>query len=393
MKKIAYLLKTSKILYTFYYYIFSTLCRFWGCFIKNDEKLILFNSFGGKKTNDSPRAIFEEMRHDKRFKEYRLVWALQKPETWDGDSVEIVKCDTLRYFYTALKAKVWITNSSMERGLNFKKKETICFNTWHGTTIKKMGIDIEQGNESFRGKENVRADIMLVQGQYDIDIFGYAFQLPEEKFRCTGLPRNDILAKYTDSQIRKIKEKLAIPQEKQVLLYAPTFREYTKGKQKEVVLEIPLNRQLWQEKLADQYVVLFRAHYEVARHMEVKNYPVFLDVSDYPDLNDLMIISDALISDYSSIFFDYSILHKPMYCFAYDYEEYVSKRGVYLDLKKELPCIVHTEEEQLLEDILSSGNRIQEKGFKTKEFQKKFVTEYGDAAKKSCDVLYKELRK
>ena len=109
-----------------------------------------------------------------------------------------------------------------------------------------------------------------------------------------------------------IKEKLGIDKDKVVLLYAPTFREYTKGTSNEVVLNVPMDLKRWQEKLGDKYVVLFRAHYEVAKHMKVDGYPMFLDMSSYPDLNELMIVADALISDYSSIYFDYSVMHKPM---------------------------------------------------------------------------------
>lgn len=393
MKKVAYLLKTSDFLYTVYYYTFSCILRILGVFIRTDDKVILFNSFGGKKANDSPRAIFQEMKKDKRFADYRLVWALQDPEQWDGDEIEIVKSDTYAYFCTALKAKVWITNSSIERGLNFKKKSTICFNTWHGSAIKKMGIDIQSNNESFRSKVNVRADVMLAQSQYDVDIFSHAFQLPVEQFRCIGLPRNDVLANCTENKVMQVKEKLGISAEKRVLLYAPTFREYTKGKEKEIVLDIPINLEYWQEKLGENYIVLFRAHYEVAKHMEVCSYPVFKDVSDYQDLNDLMIVSDALISDYSSIFFDYSIMHKPMYCFAYDNEKYTEKRGMYINLKEELPCIMHEVEETLITDIMRGTTQTEEKRREIKAFQKKFVTEYGSAAKKSCDILYEELQR
>lgn len=392
MRKLAYILKTSKIFYIFYFYIVSGLLRLWGIFIKTDEKLILFNSYGGKKIDDSPKVIFDVMRLDKRFTEYRLIWALQEPEKWrKNQNIEIVKCDTLSYFYYALKAKVWITNSSMERGLNFKKKNTICFNTWHGTPIKKMGIDIREDNQSFRGKANVKADIMLAQSQYDIDIFSHAFELPQERFCCTGLPRNDFLVHYTKEDVEKIKKKLEIPKEKKVLLYAPTFREFTKGQNREVVLNIPIDMRYWQKTLADKYVILFRAHYEVARHMDVSTYSLFMDVSGHPDLNELMIVSDGLISDYSSIYFDYSIMHKPMYCFAYDYVTYMENRGMYLDLQKELPCEMHQSEKELMQDILSTESNMFDKCNKVKAFQERFVTVYGSGAKKACDVLFKKL--
>lgn len=392
MKKLAYMLKTSKILYSIYFYSMSAILKLWGLFLPIDDKLILFNSFGGKKYDDSPKTIYEQIKQDPRFKGYCFVWAIQEPDNvlLPQDAI-VVKADTLAYFKTALKARVWITNSSMERGLKFKKKGTLCFNTWHGTAIKKMGIDIANENQSFRVKGNVQADIMLAQGQYDIDVFSHAFEMPKEKFRCIGLPRNDILTNCTLAEIKQIRQKLNIPQSKKVLLYAPTFREYEKGQDHQCVLTIPIDLSHWQKVLGDEYVVLFRAHYEVADHMNVSQYPLFMDVSNYPVLTDLMIASDALISDYSSIYFDYSVMDKPMYCFAYDYDKYTQNRGMYLNLKEELPCVIHQSEEDLLQELLRLSEDYVENAAETKKFRDKYVTAYGSAAKQSCDILYKEI--
>lgn len=388
MKKLSYLLKSSQFLYDIYFYVMSGILKLIGLFIKTDDNLILFNSYGGKKFDDSPRAIYEQMLEDKRFDDCRLVWAIQEPDKVKvSGRAEVVKADSFPYFITALKARVWVTNSSLERGLDFKKNATLCFNTWHGSAIKVMGIDIKDENQSFKSKVLVRADIMLAQSQYDVDIFSHAFQLPVSCFRMTGLPRNDVLANYTQNDVDSIKEKLGIDKDKVVLLYAPTFREYTKGTSNEVVLNVPMDLKRWQEKLGDKYVVLFRAHYEVAKHMKVDGYPMFLDMSSYPDLNELMIVADALISDYSSIYFDFSVTHKPMYCFAYDYDEYMANRGMYLNLKVELPCEIHQNEDSLIEELLKIGQSVAEKKEQTELFQKKFVTECGHGAEKSCDII------
>lgn len=393
MHKIAYLLKSSKILYTLYFFVMSGILRFFGLFIKCDDNLILFNCFGGKKYDDSPKSIYERMISDERFDSYKLVWALQNPSAMVlPGRATVIKSDSFKYFVTALRARVWITNSSMERGLSFKKKKTLCFNTWHGTAIKLMGIDISSDNQSFKSRALVRADIMLAQGQYDVDIFSKAFCLPSSVFRKIGLPRNDILSNYSIADVERIKNEIGIEKGKIVLLYAPTFREFTKGDSHEVVLNIPMNLGFWQERLGEKYIVLFRAHYEVAKHMKVDDHSLFIDVSSYPNLNDLMIVSDALISDYSSIYFDYSIMHKPMYCYAYDYEEYTEKRGMYIDLNNELPCQIHRREEDVIEDILQLVESRSSNIEKVKHFQEKYVTEFGTAAEKSCDLILQNLR-
>ena len=393
MNRLSYLLKSSQFLYNIYFYVMSTLLKILGLFVGSDDHLILFNSYGGKKYDDSPKAIYEHMLSDPRFNKFDLMWAVQDPNSVSiPGRASVIKGDSFRFFVAALRAKVWVTNSSMERGLDFKKKKTLCFNTWHGTPIKVMGIDIKKNNQSFRSKINVRADIMLAQSQYDIDVFSHAFELPKSSFRMIGSPRNDILANYTNDDALRIRKKLGIGEDKIVLLYAPTFREYTKGASNEVVLNVPMNLKYWQDVLGDKYVILFRAHYEVAKHMKVEGYPMFMDVSLYPDLNELMIVADALISDYSSIFFDFSVTHKPMYCFAYDYDEYMSNRGMYLCLKDELPCVIHREETSLVNELLKFEKNKNKHSEGTIAFQKKYVTEYGHAAKKSCDEILLYIR-
>ena len=388
MNRLANILKSSRFLYNLYFYTMSTVLKGLGFLVGFNERLILFNCFGGKKYDDSPKVIYEKMLQDSRFDGCVFVWALHNPNSVVVPGrAKVIKADSFRYFVTALRSKIWITNSSIERGLDFKKKKTICINTWHGTPIKLMGVDISDDSKSFKSKVLVRADVMLAQSRYDIDVFSRAFCLKESVFRLSGLPRNDLLANYSQEQYFLIKEKLNIEKDKIVLLYAPTFREYSRDESNVCVLDAPIDLAAWQRLLGDNYIVLFRAHYEVAKHMSFDNYPMFIDVSSYPDLNELMIASDALISDYSSIYFDYSIMHKPMYCYAYDYDQYLIKRGMYIDLKNELPCVIHYSEVSLLEELHNFVSDRIVLSQKTKLFQSKYVSEYGHAADVTCDIV------
>lgn len=387
MKRIAYILKNNKGIYFLYHVVVSFLLRVIGSFIQTDHQLILFNSFGGKKCDDSPKAIYDAMIDDPRFASFRLVWVIQEPEKLNlPENMSVVKCDTPEFFLCALKAGCWVTNSSMERGLNFKKKNTVYFNTWHGTPIKKMGTDIDKASKSFSATMSP-VDVMLAQGQHDIDVFSRVFSIEREKFHCIGLPRNDVLSHYAPEYAAKLRDQLNIPKETKVILYAPTFREYEQGTKGQCTLHIPMNLEYWKERLGEDYMVLFRAHYEVAEHMNVNQCTAFRDVSQYPTLNDLMIVSDLLVTDYSSICFDYAIMEKPIFCFAYDYEEYKEKRGIYFELTEQMPCGIVRTEEELLNQILNANEA--DCRAKTCEFRDKFVTAYGNAAKQSCDLIEK----
>lgn len=391
-KSLINIVKYSKFIYSIYFYLGSFLLRVLRFFVTTDEKLIVFVSFGGRKYDDSPRCIYEKMIEDDRFKSYHFVWAFMDPQKFAIPVGEVVKIDTLHYYLLLLKARCWITNSSVERGLSFSGKHTYYLNTWHGTPIKKMGIDVTSNNKSFgtKSKESY-LNVMLAQGQYDIDIFSHAYNIPQRKFCLIGLPRNDELVnKALFSFIRQqVCNRLEVPINKQIILYAPTFREYTKDKFGNPTVDIPINVEKWSSSLSDRYVVLFRAHYEITKKLNVEDSPFWKDVSTYGNLNELMIASDLLISDYSSIFFDYAILEKPMLCFAYDYEDYRKNRGLYFDIRKELMCAKLQTEDDLINELLqvNSSERI----LITQTFKEKYIQECGNASIRALDLIMSEL--
>lgn len=382
-QKLVNFLKYNKVAYAVYYRVMSFCMNVLKLFIKTDDKLILFNSFAGRKYDDSPKAIFEAMKADPRFKGYRLVWAFYQPEKYQVDGAEKIKTDGLQYFRTALAAHVWVTNSSVERGLFFKGKNTFYFNTWHGSPIKKMGSDIVSDNKAFSSKENSHVDIMNTQSYFEADIFSKCFGIPRNHFIEVGLPRNDALANYTEEEREQIRRKLGLPDNKKVILYCPTFREYEKDENLGVVLAPPMDLKKWEAELGDQYVLLFRAHYEVSKVMEVQENDFVRNVTDYPALNDLMIVSDILISDYSSIFFDYSIMDKCMLHFTYDFDKYEEKRGMYFDIRDYLSG---ADSEDGVIAILRDLN-IQRESEKTVAFRNKYMNFYGEASKKTVDCI------
>jgi len=390
MKKyLFYVVKYVRWIYSLYFYLGSFALKVLKLFVRPDDRLILFSSFGGRKFDDSPRAIYEAMIRDCRFKEYKFVWAFIDPDKIDVPKGTKVKCDTLRYFITALKARVWVTNSSIERGLDFKGKHTFYFDTWHGTPIKKMGADVSSESKSFIGKGKWEVDVFTCQGEFEANIFGRVFKtIGRGKMKIIGLPRNDIYANYSKDDVTAIKNKLNISNDKRVILYAPTYREYDKSGSVQCQISIPINIKKWEKELGNEFTLLFRAHYEVARNLNIQDNDFIKDMSNYPQLDELMIVSDMLISDYSSIYFDYSIMHKPMLCFCYDYDRYAKERGMYFDIRDYLPN--SDNEEDLIKLIQNTDTT--KKNAVTKLFQEHFVTEYGSAAQKSIDIIYNAIK-
>ena len=383
--------KYNKTIYLLYNYVGGWIISVLKFFLRTDDKMIVFTSFGGRKFDDSPKVVYDAMLLDKRFDECHLVWAFIHPENFDLVKGEKVRIDTFSYYKKLLKARIWVTNSSMTRGLSFTGINSFELNTWHGSAIKRMGSDINKDNTSFKIKKKgqVNNRVMLAQGQYDVDVFSNAFRRPIESFRIIGLPRNDALVHRCKEEVSLVKEKLGISIDKTVILYAPTFREYEKDDNYNCVLTPPLDLKKWKAKLGNNYVLLFRAHYEVVKVMGVKDDGFVKDVSSYPNLNELMIVSDMLISDYSSIFFDYAIQGKPMLCFAYDYDRYQKERGMYFDIRKELECMDMDTEDSVIREIQNMD--IEERSSISRRFREKYVTCYGSATKRSLDLIYEKI--
>lgn len=380
-KRLKAMLKQNIVIYFLYSTIFNLFFKILKLFIKVDDSIILMTSYAGRKYDDSPKVIFEYMKTQRKYDKYKIYWAFENPEQYKIEGAEKIKIDTPKYFITALKAKYWITNSAIERGLKFKNKKTIYINTWHGSTMKKMGNDAPVTAFKYRVS---KSDIVYAQSNYDIEVFSKAFNIPKGTFALVGLPRNDELSSISEKEIEEIKAKLNIPNNKKVILYAPTFREYQRDAEG-CVIASPINIDKWKEKLGNEYVVLFRAHYEINKVLKIKNDEFIRDVSNYENLNELMKITDIMISDYSGIVFDYSILKRPIFNYTYDYDEYVEKRGLYLDLEKDLPNGICKTEDELIKKILECN--FEQEREKTEKFSRRFVEKYGDARKYIDNII------
>lgn len=379
--------KYSKRLYWLYFKIGSFAVNILKIFLKPDDKLIVFNSFGGRKYDDSPKAIYEAMLKDSRFNDYKLVWAFRNPDLFRVERGYKVKIDTFYYYKVVLKARVWITNTTMTRALRFSGINTFNMNTWHGTAIKKIGSDTLAQSSTFRSSGGSTPDCYLAQSQYDVEVFSHAFHVPSSKVKVIGLPRNDDLSKIDLNRKMCLRDKLRIPLNKTVILYAPTFRDYINKGDTDAVNISPVNIEKWKFCLGENYLLLIRAHHASIEKLNISDNDFVKDVSAYPNLNDLMIISDMLISDYSSIFFDYSIMNKPMLCYSYDYEKFAKDRGVYFDIRQWLPF---ADDEETLLQLIKKTDATKESE-ETNSFRKQFVTEYGNASNKAVDIIFHEI--
>ena len=367
-----------------------------------DPNLIVFEAFKGKQYTCSPKAMFEEMVNDPAYAGYRLVWsfsgAYMKRYQYltEYRNVSLVKKGSDKSYEVMATAKYRITNSTNPKSIPVRKGQTY-IQTWHGTPLKRLGCDIAlDGNGAQSIKEihkqyRQEADqftYLLSPSAYTSEKLASAYALTEEEKKTKivelGYPRNVFLFKYTEEDVARIKEELRIPEGKKVILYAPTFRDTSYEYGKGFAYQVMLDMDRLQKRFGDTACVLLRAHYFANMQFDAEKYRGFLyDVSDAGDINHLYVISDLLITDYSSVMFDYSILRRPMIFYMYDIEQY---RGELRDFYIEpdiLPGPIVTTQDEVEAEIETalSGRFVCDERYEA--FCKKFTyLDDADAAKR-----------
>ena len=356
-------------------------------FIPVNQKSIIFSSLGGRKFDDSPKALYDRICEMDIFHDWKLVWAFVELDKYSLPRGEKVKIDTFSFFKTLLTTHVWIGNSEVDRGIRLYSSKYVRVETWHGTPLKKIcGEENETSVEKANSTRHIDdTTIRCAQSEFDRDIFARIFSASKESILLSDLPRNDSLLKYSNEKIKRIKESLGIETGKKVILYTPTYREYLMNEERKSEIVPPIDFEKWETALGKDHVLLIRAHYVVSESLNLPDNGFIKDVSNYGCLNDLYVIADMMISDYSSTFFDYAILDRPMFCFAYDMEEYCRRRGLYLNLETELPCPIDKDGESLLNHILNLNYK------EASEATKAFHSKYAPFAGKACDAVIKTL--
>lgn len=340
-----------------------------GFSVRVDDRLLVFGAYNGKSYACSPKAVYEYMIQNEKYKNYKYVWFFDEPDKYEflekNRNTKIVKMGSSECEKFLHQAKYWILNfRAMDHWI--PSKNQIYVQCWHGTPLKRLGYDITNSDNAMNSVSEIKSkyksdakrfDYMVSPCKFVTEKFTSAWNLEkmgkQDAVLEIGYPRNDFLNKFTEENVITVKEKLGLINERRkIILYAPTWRDNQHDAEKGYVYKNPVNFDLLREKLGDEYIILFRAHYLVADNFDFKSYDGFIyDVSKYDDINELYIISDILITDYSSVFFDYAILERPILFYMYDMEEYRDEmRGFYLNINQ-LPGPIVRDEKELINVI------------------------------------------
>ena len=321
--------------------------------VKPDDNTVLFEAFQGRFVTCSPKALYLEMIDNPKYKNFTLIWSLRntnRPDIIKNNNTEVVKFESFAYYKALARAKYWIFNSNPRPFLKPKANQ-VFVQTWHGTPLKKIGCDVNLKGNAMTKLPQIRRlyeieskniSYMVSPSDYCTKRFISAFDLERvgkaDRVLTIGYPRNDFLFKYTENQCKDIRNKLGIPDGKKIILYAPTFRDNEYSAKEGFRLTQYMDFEKAKEAWGDKAVILFRAHYFISQKLDVSAYSDFVfDVSKVEDINELYVISDLLITDYSSVFFDYANLRRPIIFFMKDFEVYKHEvRDFYFDME-ELP--------------------------------------------------------
>ncbi len=318
------------------------------------KRKIMFMSHLGNKYNCNPKYLSEYMVD--HCPEWDVVWALANPEKYDIKGVRKVKFPSLRYFYELATCRVFVTNLRMLKHFQ-KRKGQFYIQTWHSSLrlkmIEKDAEDTLSPNYIKMAKRDSQQMDLLISGcQKSTDIFKKSFWY-NGSIISSGTPREDYFLNASPSDLLRIKQNLGIDKKKRIVLYAPTFR---KDLSTDIYdLDFTAINRAFQKKTGNEWIILLRLHPNISylSGKLTKEMTDVIDVSSYDEIQELLLVADAVISDYSSLIFDYAITKRPCFLYTPDLESYThSDRGLYFNIQ-DLPFPYSKTIEELCQTISS----------------------------------------
>ncbi len=348
---------------------------------------IVFSSWHGRYS-DSPRAISEELR--RRGWPLRQVWLLAEDAPATPPDVERVPIDSDREL-AAVKEASWIVSNDVLPMAFAKRPEAVYLQTWHGTPLKRIGYDVR--DPSFPdadhhyavelGRDVARWDVALSPNAHTTEVLRGAFRFDGPVLE-TGYPRNDVLrAPDRDAVRARVREALGIPDAVQAVLYAPTWRD-------DFTMAFEIDLDAIGTALGDEGVLLVRAHGLTAARTRLDERPGVRNVTAWPDIAELYLAADVLVTDYSSAMVDFAITGKPQLFYTYDLDEYRDRiRGFYVDFEAVVPGPLLSSSSALLAALRRIDDVASRHAPRYREFVERFCpNDDGRAAERVVDAVF-----
>lgn len=319
------------------------------------RETVLFSSFDGRQCSDSPRAVQEELTRRGCGPEH--LWVVRDGQARVPAGATAVEYGSAAWYEALARSRYIVTNTQLPEWFERREGQTVV-QTWHGTPLKRIGLDLAGTSEANRAyidtlEQRARQWSFLVSpNTYATPVLRRSFGFEGEVLEC-GYPRNDLFHAPDRTKVAAaVRETLQIPDGKQVVLYAPTWREDRPGHRGRYTMDLRLDLAAVERELGADTVLLVRRHYLVGDRIPDSGTGAVRDVSRYPDAGELMLISDALATDYSSMMFDFAQTGRPMLFHTYDLAHYRDTlRGFAFDFESRAPGPLIPESGDLIEAL------------------------------------------
>ena len=352
-----------------------------------------FIAFSGRQYSDSPRRISELLLRE--HPEIQQIWAFNEPEKFrflEETGIKVVKYKSLEYLYYVMTSKVYVDNAEFWSILKFRPGQMV-LQTWHGGgAYKRVGghrIDVNRREQQHAVEKMNKITLFLSSSKAFTDfVIRGAYQYKGEVLEC-GLPRNDDLLKPDAAVSAKVRQALEIPENAKILLYAPTFRNSHSLDLYDV--DFSRLKEALQARFGGEWVILLRMHYYLSDKAMSSALPFLRNATDYPDMQDLLLSADVLLTDYSSCMWDFSLLHKPCFLYARDIAEYRGERDFYTPIESwPFPLAANNDE---LEKVIAQFDESRYHETVLRHHRDLGSTESGTAAKQCVDRIVDYLSK
>lgn len=373
-------------------YIVCKLISFvWHYIAPINRNKVVFISFGGRTYNDNPKVISEGL-FDNYGSDIKQIWLVDENK-WKylPPYVKAIKPSLINHLIYLPISSVWVSNFSLPPSI-YKSPGQYYIQTWHGDrAFKKIGFDVP-GRENLKNNylnSSKHIDLFIAGSKFGERMIRSAFHYEGEVLNI-GCPRNDQLLRNDEQKVNAIKKLLGVKKGERILMYAPTFRDINKDKGTRQSIPLDMNIVLNTLSLAthSKWKIFVRLHSHMIKYgCNIKFTEDIVSVSDYPDMSDLLLITDVLVTDYSSSVGDFSLMGKLSLLFQGDRTLYESNdRPLYFDMQK-TPFIYAetTDEFYALLNRFSELNG-KENSRKINEFYE--VTETGHSIEKICEIIH-----
>jgi CDP-glycerol glycerophosphotransferase len=352
---------------------------------------VLYMSFGGRQYADSPRAIHEEL--SRRGAPLEHLWVVRDGQCRVPETATVVR-DASREFHEALARSRYVVTNDRFPTWFARRPDQVCLHTWHGTPLMRRRPDFS-GTRTPRAERQWARQVpnwqyVLAQNRFSAQVLQQAWAIEGEILE-TGHPRVDRLARPDrDALADRVRARLDLPDGMRTVLYAPKYRDDLVDRQGQYRLDLRLDLERLRRAAGDDTLILFRKHPYVTGTAPLSSDPLVRDVSTYPDGTELLLATDVLITDYSSMMVDFANTGRPMLFYTYDLDAYDQEvPGFHLDFEATVPGpLLRTADEvaDALRDVDRLRARYEER---YAAFRKTFCElDDGRAAERVVDRLF-----